>query len=106
MNQSKHTPGPWILRPDDPEKVRDSDSAHGIAVMSGGSRSIAEREANAHLIAAAPDLLHALDSLLTWMIEAEQEMNAPLGVGYRARVQKGVVIEKARAALQKSIGKD
>jgi len=55
---SKHTPGPWHTGIDDSDKVFAADR-DGIAVMSGGRRYQAERDANARLIAAAPELLEA-----------------------------------------------
>lgn len=58
------TPGPWEVSPLDGEKVRDHRNEVGIAVMSGYYREVDERQANARLIAAAPDLLAALKELL------------------------------------------
>ncbi len=59
-----HTPGPWYIRFDDPEKV--SAGGTGIAVMSGHSRDASERQANARLIAAAPALLALAQRWMTW----------------------------------------
>lgn len=55
--KTTHTPGPWYtgINDDDSDKVFQDGS--GVAIMSGGRRSQAERDANARLIAAAPDLL-------------------------------------------------
>lgn len=72
MTQSQHTSGPWVLK--DTMK-----SGHWIC--NGNSESLYERiaivdpapteegsenqgKANAHLIAAAPDLLHALEGMV------------------------------------------
>ncbi len=61
---SKHTPGPW--------RIKQSDSGHWFVVSGGTGNPIAqtlrkvwrtEDEANARLIAAAPDLLAALEKL-------------------------------------------
>jgi hypothetical protein len=49
--QAKHTPGPWSL-----EAVKDYMRPHDTGIDS----EIPESIANAHLIAAAPDLLAAL----------------------------------------------
>lgn len=66
MSEAKHTPGPW-------RSELDADGDHGIfyatdliAVTDGwgdsstSDRSLDEDKANAHLIAAAPELLDAL----------------------------------------------
>ena len=59
---------------------------------------------NARLFAASLDMEEALESVLNWVIEAEAETGKPLGdgLGYRAKMQKPVVIEKVRAALAKA----
>ena len=59
----KHTPGPWQVRHFNPTEVCDCDGeirgCSGIARTSTNS-PMPERVANAKLIAAAPDLLAAL----------------------------------------------
>jgi len=65
-----HTPGPWAVGIDDPEKVFQDGS--GVATMSGGRRSEQERRANARLIASAPELLEALNDLLIDVFAAEE----------------------------------
>lgn len=52
---SKHTPGPWSVR-EDIGAVFDRD---GLPIATGGSESYEEYQANARLIAAAPELLEA-----------------------------------------------
>lgn len=62
---TKHTPGPWVVKPVENEQGGfDIDSEYGyhIAETIGGLDY--EEEANARLIAAAPDLLEALRELL------------------------------------------
>lgn len=102
---SKQTPGPWIAKRlasyNDPGWViswPDKCGQHMRRLDYRGNFS----EADAHLIAAAPDLLEALESMRDWLIAAEVEKGAPLGVGYAANVQKPVVIEKMRAALARA----
>lgn len=71
MSDNKHTPGPWAYRPlefDDWGIVRAGDYVVAQARAGGGDVSLDEHranktdpyEANARLIAAAPDLLEAL----------------------------------------------
>lgn len=77
MNEFKGTPGPWIMT-SLPIELRNTDSAAAIykdtrhgneigsALIADLSRSVGDEQstANAHLIAAAPDLLEALEILL------------------------------------------
>lgn len=63
--QAKHTPGPWILDEYGPEftmrTVRGKSLGGGteVAIITTGSYSDEVEEANARLIAAAPELLEA-----------------------------------------------
>jgi hypothetical protein len=71
---AEHTPGPWYVY-DDGDDEESSDIITGwidneaggdnwdIAVIPG-DRPIGERKANAHLMAAAPELLAALENLV------------------------------------------
>lgn len=53
---SKHTPGPWFRIPDRSTIWSDDRKSVAVCVMTTG-----DYEANANLIAAAPDLLEALE---------------------------------------------
>ena len=72
---SKHTPGPWIVGSTG-ENIWGNDNRSKIATIPRDSPYIVileEREANAYLISAAPELLEACK-------EAETYLNAlPLG---------------------------
>ena len=63
MEQAKHTPGPWSVGGPEQSTIKDqysqrvADSFEGVPVA---QRSDAECRANARLIAAAPELLTAL----------------------------------------------
>ena len=70
---SKHTPGPWvIIPPDDPEDIRpkwyveqpDGKDVAGYCIADVYQTDEGEGKDNARLIAAAPDLLAALEGLL------------------------------------------
>ncbi len=99
----KHTPGPWEVRhgvginPRYPWRVATggycvcTDVAH-----TGGGAS--QQEANARLIAAAPDLLNVAQML----IEAERE--ASTDDTFRLKVS--IVCEFARAAIAKAEGRE
>lgn len=86
-----HTPGPWYNVDDSFIHARfpHQNGEHVATVWAHGT---AETAANARLIAAAPDLLEALEYVV------EQFAYAPLGIG-------GIkVVEKARLAIAKSEG--
>jgi len=69
--ETKHTPGPWSVFEDKENetgivKGYNVESAAGEIVGCEGICGGSNDEANARLIAAAPDLLEAVDRLLTW----------------------------------------
>jgi len=66
---SEHTPGPWEIHPQFDSCYRDISAPNHIALARVVWRFEEEDrspscEANAHLIAAAPELLEALENLL------------------------------------------
>jgi hypothetical protein len=69
---SAHTPGPWFVSP----PTRENPSEARVTALAGGVRIYEapltrETEANAHLIAAAPDMLAALERLLSSALIAQ-----------------------------------
>ena len=64
MTNTKHTPGPWVWDShyDDLRPLWYSEMSQGCGYLSWDNDET--RDANAHLIAAAPDLLEALIELL------------------------------------------
>lgn len=99
-NTAKHTPGPWFVFPNGncvggptgpcgPAHADESNTA-GIALCGMRLRTHEEQEANARLIAAAPDLLAAL-------IEAEQYVE--LTVNYTLA---GPTLLRLQAAIHKA----
>ena len=77
---TRHTPGPWIwdgntLRPEQPDPQRSQ--VHSILDADGGfgflgsdwRQTAAELDADRRLIAAAPELLEALQELRDWYQE-------------------------------------
>jgi len=95
MTNSTHTQGPWV--------IYDERAAHGSRLIYSSSEygvgevwdinNNGENKANAHLIAAAPELLKALEALLR---DAET-MAAISGLNIRT-------IEPARAVIAKAKG--
>ena len=65
---NKHTPGPWFAVADKGQTIirtsRSSAAFSPLAIVKGDKRdTLKDQEANARLIAAAPDLLEALEAL-------------------------------------------
>jgi len=89
-DQPKWTPGPWrATTHDHPEQG--VYAGYRIAKMTGGE--IQRDRANAHLIAAAPDMAEALEKALNFITNTESEMGETLPCG-----------DAARAALAKARG--
>ncbi len=72
---TKHTPGPWLLADSDKTFIyalNDKGTNAFFAHVQDPRTNKEELEANAHLIAAAPDMLHALRRaalVLAWASE-------------------------------------
>ena len=70
---SKHTPGPWVARPD-PNACQPDDWCVGIGDSLANIDKVAVcSERDAHLIAAAPDLLEALKSIVKSLADQDDE---------------------------------
>ena len=64
MKEFKGTPGPWNYRDDEPDWVTDSNDNIAVARVTCYNTDSKAQLANAHLIAAAPELLEALQDLV------------------------------------------
>lgn len=88
-----HTKGPWLYNPEETHNHVHSDDITGSAIcsfdMAYVHRTQEEKEANGYLIAAAPELLEALEN----MVET-------LGEGFK----NTVLLIKAQAAIKKARG--
>ena len=102
---SKHTPGPWEVNKRATMNVQTKD---GVSIASAGVRSDntvdqellhAEQEANARLIASAPELLWSLGVLLAMV------SNDPEYASETAPFIHRNALEKARQAIAKAEGK-
>jgi hypothetical protein len=61
---SKHTPGPWVAVARTNAYIEiEAPEQHGYSAKKVASTSLTNHEANARLIAAAPDLLEALQAI-------------------------------------------
>ena len=89
---SAHTPGPWIYAiPGDSFVASDSGLICRRPAVSGGGSAPSNWEANARLIAAAPDLLEALkacDEAMAYMSEYDIPITLPAQV--RAAIAKAI----------------
>lgn len=95
MAQSKHTPGPWEYREIAPyDDGLGYVSADGNDIIHAGVSDLpaGENRANAHLIAAAPELLEAVHNLMDILRD------------YDAIDNLDVRIREARAAIAKAEG--
>lgn len=96
MSATKHTPGPWRLRPSSggrPAIIYGNDGWPVADVATYHGRvSQEQQDANACLIAAAPDLLENLQRMVR-LLEVEDARLANFGE-----------VEAARAAIAKATG--
>jgi hypothetical protein len=101
MSETKFTPGPWrladhsytfiISKPGDGYITRD------VCRMDASTMSAFQQKANAHLIAAAPELYEALEEL-------HAQQNGPPLEKYKTRWEKAM--RKTEAALAKARGEE
>jgi hypothetical protein len=92
---SKHTPGPWKYSPQT-ERVYFTDKKSGeeppICEMAVSDIMAIQNEdevaANAHLIAAAPELLEALKAVRAWLNDYNGHMGVPQTKMIRAAIAK------------------
>lgn len=108
---TKHTPGPWIAIHSIPEEGSECfwlRAQPGGTICRGFSQEIGtingpqsgEQEANARLIAAAPELLEACQAMVEW-----DDREKDHAVDFSARIALcEVAFEKARAAIVKATG--
>ena len=73
---NKHTPGPWLRIGTD--VGNENWPIATMSIMSLVNMKKEEREANARLIAAAPELLSALQGLLKGIFDGPDEANAAM----------------------------
>lgn len=96
---SKHTPGPWWAnekRHDDyPTKISIETDSYNICLVDGGL----DQQANANLIAAAPDLLEALENLFI-----DYKQLADSGDAGFWKLEDQDVAKKAMAAIARAKG--
>lgn len=114
MSTPKHTPGPWVFHgPGSGDKALPITGAHREYVGSDGlicevyyddvtTEGAAEQEANARLIAAAPDVLEALQECAVTLQSITDSFNGEDMIDLGT---DGVVaLNRARAAIARATG--
>ena len=100
-NETKHTPGPWVLHQTFADEVV---AKEGIVKIADCHEDLGiskiEREANAHLIAAAPDLLNALAALMCASVNTAEKHESESSNAIWAYIEDGAeAIAKAKGML-------
>ena len=111
-DQPKWTKGPWPIKPTGDFKrivigdgLVDGPGGYEVAEVYSDDCDRDEAMANAHLIAAAPDLYAALDDLLAAYAEPDQQICCGgHGCGCRGASVRDLAEHRARAALAKARG--
>lgn len=112
MNNTTHTPGPWVVSIGPPEHVRISPIKTRIIPADGrdmiittaeygvyGPRNPMEAEANANLIAAAPAMYEALKDSLVLLEASYHDMHDKFGAHDLGTLTVFDCVEKVKAAL-------
>lgn len=92
MNEFKGTPGPWNMETE--AWITDSNNDRAVARITRYNLDAPTQYANAQLIAAAPELLGALQSMMNLCDETL----------LCTRETKIIIINKAQAAIAKALG--
>jgi hypothetical protein len=89
-----HTPGPWAY-----------DGKFTVTIPTAdGDLCFRSTPENAKLIAAAPELLEALQNLVYSAAGGADEAGCHLGITTRAKCLQCQRVDAARAAIQKAVG--
>jgi hypothetical protein len=115
-SETGHTKGPWLCDKDKRGTRRVFAGNHEIvrALSTHGTRRIskAEREANAHLISAAPDMLKALQSFSVYLVEDDDRVWLSIQgeslISFKANTKEAAALLQLdaiqRAAIRKARG--
>lgn len=102
-NTKNHTPGPWEIDatyPEQSKKIHPVGSTIGVAIAFGDDEE--ETEANARLIASAPDLLSALQEVEDWILRDEEALD--FGQVAMSSQMLNERFQNVRAAIAKATG--
>ena len=106
MSEAKHTPGPWFVSDQGTVYFRLPNGSEPPICRTTGidlqELDLDQSIVNAHLLAAAPDLLAALEAMLDVQSRRRHPLGQPdEGIAYAA----ADAASKARAAIAKAGGK-
>lgn len=100
MNATKHTPGPWHTAGEQGVQIRSKrDQIAKVWTMRGN-----EWKSNARLLAAAPELLEALEQIVWKLERKEMVASCPERFEFAKIDINDAVIRLARAAIAKATG--
>lgn len=107
---AKHTPGPWKAKGANPDGILPNEGRWDVVAPSFGSVAIIAGPCAGHdarLIAAAPDLLEALQELLSWSDydEAAEVCHCPHYARRAEESEPGCMHTRAAAAIARAVGK-
>lgn len=91
MKKFKGTPGPWNYCAEEPDWVTDSNDNIAVARVTRYNTDAEAQHANAKLIAAAPELLEALELILSYHDDGNCVLHKE-------------DVSMARAAIKKALG--
>ncbi len=99
MNNTKHTPGPWMAGQIGEKDIPIFAQGKDIGNVYGGEVDYSEFCSNARLIAAAPEMLEALEAMLdAFGVMRKAGVNV---LGFETAVEARI---KAHAAIAKATG--
>lgn len=85
MSENKHTPGPWVATTTPAGKGKVTDS-NGFSIANTTAGPYLEQRTNARLIAAAPEMLEALEKAAPYIpgnaCDAKAALNKPVSECY------------------------
>lgn len=87
---SRFTPGPWVLRPQGSE-IEVKHGIYTIGMVHNYNSPQEANEANARLIAAAPELLEALQDALAWIDAVPKDIQLPTMPGFDRDNVDGII---------------
>ena len=96
MNETKHTPGPWHIGKD-PAHIYAGYTKHVATVHGGDCLPPDVSDANARLIAAAPDLLQSAKAFVTYATRESQP--------YEMTIAEQTAFIAMKNAIEKAEGK-
>lgn len=100
--KNKHTPGPWCFCDHAPVITESAHPFREICDYTDAEFSLGEAEANARLIAAAPELLAALKDCCD-ELNRLRDLHCP---EYEGKLGEPVIPESVRAAIAKAEGRE